>query len=104
MNWLQNCANFSTLSIMKNKTISDLVLRHNRLKQQITDLQQIQQENREMMKRYESLEKLTTSGQNYLIFIKEVIFEKRMLLNALQKQCVKIKKKIKRINKEQNGK
>lgn len=89
---------------MKNKTISDLVLRHNRLKQQITDLQQMQQENREQIKFYESLEKLTTSGKNYLIFIKDVVFENRMLLNALQKQCVKIRKKIKRLNKEQNNK
>lgn len=89
---------------MKNKTISDLVLRHNRLKQRITDLQEIQQKNRETMKFYESLEKLTTSGKNYLLFIKDVVFETRTLLNALQNQCVKIKKKIKRINKEQNGK
>ena len=89
---------------MKNKTISDLALRHNRLKQQITDLQQMQQENREVIKRYESLEKLSTSEKNYLIFITDAVFENRMLLNALQNQCVKIKKKIKKINKEQNNK
>lgn len=88
---------------MKNKTISDLVLRHKRLKQQITDLRQMQQENREIIKLYESLENLTTSGKNYLIFIKDVVFENRILLNALQNQCIKIRKKIKRINKEQNG-
>ena len=89
---------------MKNKTISDLILRHNRVKQDITDLQQMQQEYREQIKFYESLEKLTTLEQNYFIFIKDVVFENRMLLNALQKQCIKIRKKIKRINKEQNNK
>ena len=57
------------------------------------------------MKTYENLNNLYTENkfaQIRIRYLEQIIFENKILLNALQKQSIAIKKKIKKLNKEQN--
>lgn len=89
----------------KEKQISELILKHKLLKKRFNEIQGIQEKTREDLKTYERLNKRYTENnylQNYIRYLEQIIFENKVLLNALQKQCLDIKKKIKKLNKEQN--
>lgn len=89
--------------MVKEKVISELILKHKLLKERFFEIQSIQEKTRDDLKRYENLNKRYPEiVQNYIRFLEQIIFENRILLNALQKQCLDIKKKIKKLNKEQN--
>lgn len=91
--------------MMKEKQISELILKHKLLKERFNEIQCIQEKSRNDLKRYENLNKQCIENkfvENYLRYLEQIIFEHKILLNALQKQCIAIKKKIKKLNKEQN--
>ena len=83
----------------KENKISELVLQHNLLKERFVLYQRLQEQNRRDFKNFESLKKY--GMHNYVRFLSQNIFEKKILLNALQKQCLEVKKKIRELNKEQ---
>lgn len=89
----------------KEKQISELILKHKLLKQRFYERQCIQERTRKDVKRYEDTNKRHPEHKyidNYLRYLEQIVFENKVLLNALQKQCISIKKKIKKLNKEQN--
>ena len=86
--------------MIKEKQISELILKHKLLKERFNERQSIQEESRNDLKRYENLDKQYV--ENYIRYLEQIVFENKVLLNALQKQCIAIKKKIKKFNKEQN--
>ncbi len=89
----------------KEKIISELVLKHKLIKERFNERQGIQEKSRKDLKTYENLNKRYTKNkfvQTYIRYLEQIIFENKILLNALQKQCLDIKKKIKKLNKEQN--
>ena len=90
---------------MKEKQISELILKYKLLKKRFFKLQCFQEQNRKELKIYEDANRRHPEEkyvENYLRYIGQVVFENKVLLNALQKQCIAIKKKIKKLNKEQN--
>lgn len=91
--------------MVKEKVISELILKHKLLKERFIERQGIQEESRKALKTYENLNKRYGKNkfvENRLRYFEQIIFENKILLNALQKQCLDIKKKIKKLNKEQN--
>jgi hypothetical protein len=90
---------------MKEKQISELILKQKLLKQRFYKRQCIQERTRKDLKTYEDANKRHPGHkyvENYLRYLEQIIFENKVLLNALQKQCLDIKKKIRKLNKEQN--
>lgn len=94
--------------MIKEKVISELILKHKLLKERFIERQGIQEKTRKKLKTYENLNILNMLCmenkfvQNNIRYLEQIIFENKVLLNALQKQCLDIKKKIKKLNKEQN--
>ena len=94
--------------MIKEKVISELILKHKLLKKRFIEIQSIQEQRRKELKTYENLNILNMLCmenkivQNNIRYLEQIIFENKILLNALQKQCLDIKKKIKKLNKEQN--
>lgn len=91
---------------MKEKQISELILKHKLLKERFNERQSIQERTRKDVKTYENFNRRYPeykSVEIYLRYLEQIIFENRTLLNALQKQCFAVKKKIKKLNKEQNS-
>ena len=94
--------------MIKEKVISELILKHKLLKERFIEIQSIQEQRRKELKTYENLNILNMLCmenkfvQNNIRYLEQIIFENKVLLNALQKQCLDIKKKIKKLNKEQN--
>lgn len=91
--------------MIKEKVISELILKHKLLKKRFIEIQSIQERTRKDVKTYEDANRRHPEQkyvENYLRYLEQVIFENKVLLNALQKQCLDIKKKIKKLNKEQN--
>lgn len=94
--------------MIKEKVISELILKHKLLKERFIKIQSIQEQRRKELKTYENLNALNmlcmknNIVQNNIRYLEQIIFENKVLLNALQKQCLDIKKKIKKLNKEQN--
>lgn len=90
--------------MMKEKQISELILKRKLLKERFFEIQRIQEHTRKDVKTYESIHKRYGNKyvEKYLRYLEQIIFENRVLLNALQKQCLDIKKKIKKLDKEQN--
>ena len=91
--------------MMKEKQISELILKHKLLKKRFIEIQSIQEHARKDVKTYENINRRYTEHkyvEKYLRYLEQIIFENKILLNALQKQCIVIKKKIKKLNKEQN--
>jgi hypothetical protein len=91
--------------MVKEKQISELILKHKLLKERFNERQGIQEKTRNDLKRYENFNKRYPEHnyvENYLRYLEQIVFENKVLLNALQKQCIVIKKKIKKLNKEQN--
>ena len=94
--------------MIKEKVISELILKHKLLKERFIKIQSIQEQRRKELKTYENLNILNMLCmenkivQNNIRYLEQIIFENKVLLNALQKQCLDIKKKIKKLNKEQN--
>lgn len=89
---------------MKEKQISELILKYNLLKQRFYERQCIQERTRKDVKRYEDTNRRHTGHkyvERYLRYLEQIILENKILLNALQKQCLDIKKNIKKLNKEQ---
>ena len=82
----------------KENKISELVLTHNLLKERFVLYQRIQEQSRRDYKEFVKLKKYGLN--NYLRYLSQSIFEKKILLNALQKQCLDVKKEIKKLNKE----
>ena len=83
----------------KENKISELVLQHNLLKERFVLYQRLQEQSRCEFKKFEKYKKY--GMDNYLRFLSQSIFEKKILLNTLQKQCLEVKKKIRELNKEQ---
>lgn len=93
--------------MIKEKLISELILKHKLLKERFNEIQGFQKKTRQDLKTYENLNKSYTKNKNkfvetYISYLEQIIFENKIVLNALQKQCLDIKKKIKKLNKEQN--
>ena len=91
--------------MIKEKQISELILKHKLLKKRFFKIQCIQEQHRKELKTYEDTNKRHPEHkyvENYLRYLEQVVFENKVLLNALQKHCLEIKKKIKKLNKEQN--
>lgn len=89
--------------LKKEKKISDLVLMLKLVRERITEYARIQEQSRYDLKIYAKQEKYLAL-ENYLRFLREGIFERKVILNALEKHSTKIKKEIRRLNKEQNFK
>lgn len=89
-------------NVKKQKKISDLVLILKLVRERISEYARIQERNRREIKRYEKYYLKNVWVEQHLRFLNEDVFEKRVLLNALEKHSIKIKKEIKRLNKEQN--
>ena len=89
---------------MKEKQISELILKHKLLKERFNERQRIQEKSRNDLKRYENLDKRYPEHRyvENIRYLEQIVFENKVLLNALQKECIAIKKKIKKLNKEQN--
>lgn len=91
--------------MIKEKQISELILKQKLLKGRFNERQGIQERTRKDVKTYENLNKRCPEHKSikiYLRYLEQIMFENKVLLNALQKQCLDIKKKIKKLNKEQN--
>lgn len=94
--------------MMKEKQISELILKYKLLKVRFNERQSSQEQCRKELKTYENLNALNMLStenkivQNNIRYLEQLIFENKILLNALQKQSLAIKKKIKKLNKEQN--
>lgn len=91
-------------NVKKQKKISDLVLILKLVRERISDYTRIQERNRREIKKYEKYYMKNVWVEQHLRFLNEDVFEKRVLLNALEKHSIKIKKEIRRLNKEQNFK
>ena len=89
-------------NVKKQQKNSDLVLILKLVRERISEYARIQERNRREIKRYEKYYLKNVWIEQHLRFINEDIFEKRVLLNALEKHSIKIKKEIRRLNKEQN--
>ena len=87
--------------VKKQKKISDLVLMLKLVRERITEYARLQEQSRHDLKIYAKQEKYLAL-ENYLRFLREGIFERKVILNALEKHSIKIKKEIRRLNKEQN--
>ena len=90
---------------MKEKQISESILKLKLLKERFNERQRIQEKSRESLKTYERLNKRYTKNkfvQTHIRYLEQIVFENKVLLNALQKECIAIKKNIKKLNKEQN--
>lgn len=74
------------------------------VRERITEYARLQEQSRCDLKRelYTKQEKKCVWLENYLRFLREGIFERKVILNALEKHSLKIKKEIRRLNKEQN--
>ena len=90
------------VKVKKEKKISDLVLMLKLVRERITDYATLQQQSKRALKRYEEIQEKDVWLEHYLRFLKEDVFEKKVLLNALEKHSIEIKKEIRRLNKEQN--
>jgi len=91
--------------MVKEKYISESILKLKLLKQRFNERQGIQEKTRKDLKTFENLDKRDPQNkfvQTYIRYLEQIIFENKVLLNALQKQCLDIKKKIRKLNKEQN--
>ena len=91
--------------MMKEKQISELILKHKVLKERFIEIQGIQEYTRKDVKRYENINRQYTRNrylEKHLRYLEQIIFVNKVLLNALQKQCIDVKKKIKKLNREQN--
>lgn len=90
------------LNTKKEKEISELVLARNLVKERISDYKKQQEQYRKAIKSHEEhfLEKDTTLD-SILRRMKQKVFENKVILNALQKQSLEIRKKIVKLNKEQ---
>ena len=95
--------------MVKEKQISELILKHKVLKERFIEIQGIQEYTRKDVKRYENINRQYNRQytrnkylEKHLRYLEQIIFVNKVLLNALQKQCLDIKKKIKKLNKEQN--
>ena len=87
--------------VKKQKKISDLVIMLKLVRERITEYARLQEQSRRDLKIYTKQEKCVWL-ENYLRFLREGIFERKVILNALEKHSLKIKKEIRRLNKEQN--
>ena len=72
------------------------------VRERITDYARLQEQSRYDLKVYSKKQEKDVWLENYLRFFKEDVFEKKVLLNALEKHSIEIKKEIRRLNKEQN--
>ena len=95
--------------MVKEKLISELILKHKVLKERFIEIQGIQEYTRKDAKRYENINRQYNRQytrnkylEKHLRYLEQIIFVNKVLLNALQKQCIDVKKKIKKLNKEQN--
>lgn len=91
--------------MVKENAISESILKYKLLKERINERQGIQERSRNDLKRYENLDKQYPEHKyvkNYIRYLEQIVFENKVLLNALRKQCIAIKKNIKKLNKEQN--
>lgn len=87
----------------KEKKLSELNLALVFIKKKIWQYQGDQEMNRDDLKFAEKCYAEGNLGIDCIIRVmKQDILEKRILLNGLQQECIKIKKKIKKLNKEQN--
>lgn len=86
----------------KEKTISQLVLQQKWLRERFAQYQNLQELNRKQLKHYRDCNENKPWIKNYIRLFEQEVFEQKVVLNALQKQCLGIKKKIKMLNKEQN--
>ena len=87
----------------KEKKISELVLMLKLVRERITDYARLQEQSRRELKHYAEIQEKDVWLERYLRFLKEDVFEKKVLLNALEKHSIEIKKEIRRLNKEQNS-
>lgn len=85
----------------KEKEISELVLARKLVQGRIDNRRKLQEQCRRELKLYENY----NEEDDYLIgYVKKLgqdIFENKVILNALQEQSLNIRKKIRRLNKEQ---
>ena len=91
--------------MIKEKQISELILKYNLLKERFNERQGVQEITRKNLKTYVRLNKRYRENnylQSHIRYLEQIIFENKVLLNTLQKQCIAIKKKIKKLNREQN--
>lgn len=94
--------------MVKEKQISESILKYKLLKERINEIRSFQEKCRKALKTYENLITLNMLHrenkivQNNIRYFEQIIFENKTLLNALQKQCIAIKKNIKKLDKEQN--
>lgn len=86
----------------KEKKLSELNLALVFIKKKIWQYQGDQEMNRDDLKFAEKLADGNLGIDCIIRDLKQDILEKRILLNGLQQECIKIKKKIKKLNKEQN--
>lgn len=86
----------------KEKKLSELNLALVFIKKKIWQYQGDQEMNRDDLKFAEKLADGNLGIDCTIRDLKQDILEKRLLLNGLQRECIKIKKKIKKLNKEQN--
>jgi hypothetical protein len=86
----------------KEKKISELVLMLKLVRERITDYARLQEQSRRELKRYAEIQEKDVWLERYLRFLTEGIFERKVILNALEKHSIEIKKEIRRLNKEQN--
>lgn len=87
----------------KEKKLSELNLALVLIKKKIWEYQGDQEMNRDDLKFAEKCYAEGNFGIECIIrSMKQDILEKKILLNGLQQECIKIKKKIKKLNKEQN--
>ena len=90
--------------VKKQKKISELVLILKLVRERITEYTRLQEQSRRELKHYAEIQEKDVWLEHYLRFLREGIFERKIILNALEKHSIKIKKEIKRLNKEQNFK
>lgn len=85
----------------KEKEISELNAMQKLVKERITEHQRLQEMTRREIKQYEELAKTDLWTQYYLRNRNIQIFERKAILNALQKHCLEIRKRLKKLNREQ---
>lgn len=86
----------------KEKKLSELNLALVFIKKKIWQYQGDQEMNRDDLKFAEKFADGNLGIECVIRDLKQDILEKKILLNGLQQECIKIKKKIKKLNKEQN--
>lgn len=89
-------------NVKNQKKISELSLMLKLVRERITDYTRLQRQNKCEIKKYEKYYIKNVCDERYLRFLNEDVFEKKVLLNALEKHSIKIKNEIRRLNKEQN--